>query len=50
MMGEEGELVDWEDLSVEDQQKAQELLKELNLIMDKYTKGETECENIASTD
>ncbi len=38
----EGEILDWNDLTPEDQHRAEELLKELNQLFNKYDQKEDE--------
>jgi len=44
-MSDPHEVVDWDDMSEEDKQYAQDLLKELNLLFDKYTERDDPCED-----
>lgn len=45
------EVLDWDDLSRPDQIKAEELMRELNELFNKYTRKEDEpCEDSTSTE
>ncbi len=45
----EGDILDWEDLTPEDQNRAEELLRELNQLFNKYNKKEEQrCEDSTS--
>lgn len=44
-MSDNHEVVDWDDLSEEDRENAMMFLRELNKIMDKYTKDVEEKDN-----
>ena len=44
------DIVDWEDLSPEDQNRVNEMLSELNEIFDSYAKKDEECEDSISED
>jgi hypothetical protein len=48
-MTEDDNVLDWDQLSQEDQEKAEGLLKELNKLFKKYDK-EKECEDSISTE
>ncbi len=42
----EGDILDWEELTPDDQNRAEELLRELNQLFNKYNKKENEpCED-----
>jgi hypothetical protein len=43
-------VIDWEDLTPEDQRKAEELMHELNNLFKKYDPKEENCEDSTSTD
>ena len=48
-MDSEKDVLDWEDLSPEDQAKVEELYQELNAVFNKYVRNEP-CEDSTSTD
>lgn len=45
MTNADGEILDWDDLSKEDQERAEQLLKELNNLFRKYDTKEELCED-----
>ncbi len=44
------DIVDWDELSAEEQAKAQKYLDELDILFDKFTGREDKCENSTSND
>lgn len=44
------DVLDWEDLSPEDQERADQLMQELNQLFKKYTEGDKACDDSTLND